>query len=80
MIRITNRLNQPLVINRGNGRVVHLLVGAATIVSEAEFESREIQSLVRQNALAATEVQGGAAVEKKPVEKPTQPPIRRKDS
>lgn len=56
MIRIRNRLDQPLIINRGKGRVLHLLAGGSAVVTDEEFMTEEIQTLLGQQALDKTEV------------------------
>lgn len=56
MIRIRNRLDQPLIINRGKGRVLHLLAGGSAVVTDEEFMTEEIQNLIGQHALDKTEI------------------------
>ena len=50
MPKLINILDQPLLINC-KGRVLHLLPGHATAISDAELQSENVQSLLRQHAL-----------------------------
>ena len=56
MIRIKNQLGQPLVVNCGKGRVVHLLPGGMAILSDEEFAVSEVQGLLQQGAISTEEV------------------------
>ena len=51
MIKIENRLKQPLVIHLGRGRMLHLLAGGKAVIDEDAAESGEIQELAKQKAI-----------------------------
>ena len=52
MIRIKNQLGQPLVVNCGKGRVVHMLPAGMAILSAEEFAVSEVQGLLQQGAIS----------------------------
>ncbi len=52
MIKIENKLSQPLVINLGKGRVLHLLAGGRAMIGEEDLETGEIRELIERRALA----------------------------
>jgi len=56
MIRIKNQLGQPLVVNCGKGRVVHMLPAGMAILSAEEFAVSEVQGLLQQGAISKEEV------------------------
>jgi hypothetical protein len=63
MPKVVNILDQPLVINC-KGRVLHLLPGQATAISDAELQSENVQSLLRQRALDLIQVKAQEAAKK----------------
>jgi hypothetical protein len=74
MIRIKNQLNQPLVINCGKGRVVHLLPGGMAVLSDEEVATSEVQGLLQRGAITKE------AVGKRPAgPEPRKGPDRRKE-
>lgn len=77
MVRVKNRLSQPLVINCGKGRVVHLLPGGAAILSEEEVNAPEVQSLLGQHALEKVELERERTAARKKEEE--RPPLKRKE-
>ena len=61
MWRIRNRLDQPLVINLGKGRVLHLLAGSTAVITDEELRSPEIQKLLSEQAIETREIKGQTA-------------------
>ena len=56
MIKIENRLSQPLVINQGQGRVLHLLAGGRAVIDEADMGTAEISELLACGSLTASAI------------------------
>lgn len=51
MIKIENKLSQPLVINLGKGKVLHLLAGGRAMMGEEDLETGEIRELIARGAI-----------------------------
>lgn len=75
MIRIRNRLDQPLVVNRGKGRVLHLLADGSAVITDEELAAPEIQALLAEGALEQRQIHEQGT----PPTPDEAPPRRRKD-
>ena len=65
MIRIRNRLDQPLVINRGHGRILHLLAGGSAVINDEELKAPAIQALLNEHVLEQREFKAEGAAPKR---------------
>jgi hypothetical protein len=75
MPKLMNTLAQPVLINC-RGRVLHLLPGYTTAVSDTEFQSEGVQGLLRQRALELVPTAAKAAA-RGPAEPPLSDETRR---
>jgi len=57
MFKIKNRFDQPLVINLGDAKVLHLMAGSAAVIPDDALQAAQVQGLIASGALEYASIQ-----------------------